>query len=117
MAISLQTFTMSGIQQFWEGVTANRSQVAALIGIRRLRMITPADTDLTIDGTNMAIARCLIFSGGTTATLVAADDDPAIVTDGTGGRCAVPLTGGVFLMPVHTRRVVSSDATKVVAGF
>lgn len=118
MAIDIATFTRSKIIQFWEFLLGGNGSVAApLIGARRLRVVSAADTDLTIDGTNMAIARALLFKDGTTATLVAADDDPSITSDGQGGRCAIPLPGTVALVPIHTRRVVSTDATKVIALF
>lgn len=91
----------------------------ALMGVRHWRTVTPADNVyLTLDGTNRAIARCLIVSGGTKINLVAADDQPG-GTAGAGGPCVLPLGGGVVLIPSHTSQVwlTNTDAVTVVAGF
>lgn len=105
----------------WEsGMRADNALEAllmALVGGRTVRLVTPGASQLTYNG-NKAIARALYVYGGTTMTVVLADDDSTVGGDGVGGPTAWPYgTTTGFLFPFHVSHVISSDATKILAIF
>lgn len=128
----VQTFFRSKSKLPWEygEVSTENPTISALLslqGIRRLRVLTLADsTDILIDpndSNSAAITRCLIVSTGASPilNLVAADDDATVGGDGLGGPCQVPLpANSVSLMSIQAKQAWATNSTgitKIIGGF